>query len=316
MTTIRALVVDHNAPGHLALRAVDAPSPAPSQALVRVAAVSLNPGEVRGLAQDDAGYRPGWDLAGTVERAAADGSGPPVGTRVVGILNSGSWAELVAVPTSSLAELPPSVSFAQASTLPIAGLTALWSLKRGDIQPGRPVLITGASGGVGLFACQLARHFGAHVVAVIRRAQHEALVKDAGAHQVLIGADTEPAREFGPYPLILDPLGDRYLATALTMLAQGGTCVSFGSSAGREATINLPRFFLTGGVTLYGFIIFYEMTRTPPAGDLALLASMLSDGSLRTYVDVEVPLTEAAQATQRLIERNLSGKAVIHFAGD
>ena len=316
MTTIRALVVDHNASGHLALREVDAPSPAPSQALVRVAAASLNAGEVRGLAQVDTGYRPGWDLAGTIEQAAADGSGPPVGARVVGILNSGSWAELVAVPTSSLAELPPSVSFAQASTLPIAGLTALWSLKRGDIQPGRPVLITGASGGVGLFACQLAaRHFGAHVVAVIRRAQHEAMVKDAGAHQVVVGADTEPAREFGPYPLILDPLGDGYLATALTMLAQGGTCVSFGASAGREATISLPRFYLTGGANLYGFIIFYEMTRTPPAGDLALLARMLSDGSLRTHVDVEVPLTEAAQATQRLIERNLAGKAVIHFAG-
>jgi NADPH:quinone reductase-like Zn-dependent oxidoreductase len=141
------------------------------------------------------------------------------------------------------------------------------------------------------------------------------MVKDAGAHQVVVGADTEPAREFGPYPLILDPLGDGYLATALTMLAQGGTCVSFGASAGREATISLPRFYLTGGANLYGFIIFYEMTRTPPAGDLALLARMLSDGSLRTHVDVEVPLTEAAQATQRLIERNLAGKAVIHFAG-
>ncbi len=69
MTTIRALIVDHNAPGHLALREVDVPSPAPSQALVRVAAVSLNPGEVRELAQADVGYRPGWDLAGTVERA-------------------------------------------------------------------------------------------------------------------------------------------------------------------------------------------------------------------------------------------------------
>jgi NADPH:quinone reductase len=72
---------------------------------------------------------------------------------------------------------------------------------------------------------------------------------------------------------------------------------------------------LPGGANLYGFIIFYEMTRTPPAGDLALLARMLSDGSLRTYVAVEVPLTEAAQATQRLIERNLAGKAVIHFVG-
>src|SRR6266446_4074037 len=105
MTTIRALVVDHNASGHLALREVDAPSPAPSQALVRVAAVSLNAGEVRELAQVDTGYRPGWDLAGTIEQAAADGSGPPVGARVVGLLSSGAWAELVAVPTTAVAAL-------------------------------------------------------------------------------------------------------------------------------------------------------------------------------------------------------------------
>src|SRR5260370_17033572 len=122
MTPIRALIVDHNAPGHLALREVDAPSPAPSQALVRVAAVSLNAGEVRGLAQADTGYRPGWDLAGTVEQAAADGSGPPVGARVVGILNSGSWADLVAVPPSPLPEFPPSASFPPPSPLPIQRL--------------------------------------------------------------------------------------------------------------------------------------------------------------------------------------------------
>jgi len=315
MASIRALVVDHTAPGHLALREVEAPLPAPSQALIRVAAVSLNPGETRGLANAQPGSRPGWDLAGTVEQAAADGSGPPAGARVVGILNSGAWAELVAVPTSALAELPTSVSFAQAATLPIAGLTALWSLKRGNIQPGRPVLINGASGGVGLFACQLARHFGAQVVAVIRRAQQEAIVKSTGAQRVVIGEDSELAREFGPYPLILDPLGGRYLATALTMLAQGGTCVSFGSSSGGESTIDLRRFFLTGGATLYGFIIFYEMTRTPQTEDLGVLAQMLANGSLRTFIDVEAPWTEAAQAIQRLLERNLAGKAVLHFAG-
>src|SRR2546428_8628895 len=92
MASIRALVVDHTVPGHLALREVEAPSPAPSQALIRVAAVSLNPGETRGLANAQPGSRPGWDLAGIVEQASADGSGPP----------SGAWAELVAVPTSAL----------------------------------------------------------------------------------------------------------------------------------------------------------------------------------------------------------------------
>src|SRR5262245_47596973 len=130
MGTMRALVVDATAPGRLALGEVEAPRPAPSEALVRVAAISLNRGDVREVASEADGYRPGWDFAGTVEAAAADGSGPRAGTRVVGMLESGAWAELVAAPTSSIAALPEAVSFAQAATLPVAGLTALYGLER------------------------------------------------------------------------------------------------------------------------------------------------------------------------------------------
>src|SRR5207302_7521683 len=104
---------------------------------------------------------PGWDLAGIVENEAADGSGPRTGSRVVGMLNPGAWAEVVAVPTSILAEIPESVSFAQAATLPVAGLTALWALEHGGLLLDRLVLITGASGGVGHFACQITRKAGA-----------------------------------------------------------------------------------------------------------------------------------------------------------
>ncbi len=102
MSTIKAVVVDPDAPNRLALADVEEPSPTPSEALVRVAAVSLNRGEVRRAESSEPGFRPGWDLAGTVERAAADGSGPQEGSRVVGFLPSGAWAELAAVPT----ELP------------------------------------------------------------------------------------------------------------------------------------------------------------------------------------------------------------------
>ena len=97
MSTIRAVVADPSVPERLALREVDAPTPLPNEALVRVRAISLNRGEVRNAMNTTAAIRPGWDVAGTVERAAADGSGPREGTRVVGFLNTGGWAELVGI---------------------------------------------------------------------------------------------------------------------------------------------------------------------------------------------------------------------------
>lgn len=151
MSTIRAVVVTPAAPARLAIDTVVSTAPPPTAALVRVAAISLNRGEVRRAQSDPAGARPGWDLSGVVEQAAADGSGPPVGSRVVGFLPSGAWAELVAVPTHALAVLPDSVTFAQAATLPVAGLTALLGLEKAGSLLGRTVLITGASGGVGDF---------------------------------------------------------------------------------------------------------------------------------------------------------------------
>jgi NADPH2:quinone reductase len=133
MNKMRAVVVDPNVTGRLTISEVDAPVPTPSQALIKVAAISLNRGEVRRSTTAEAGWQPGWDLAGTVEVAAADGSSPLSGTRVVGFVKEGAWAELVAVPTNSLAELPSSVSFAQAATLPVAGLTAMLKTGAGAI---------------------------------------------------------------------------------------------------------------------------------------------------------------------------------------
>ncbi len=142
---IRAVVVDPAVEGRLVIKEVPAPSATQSDALVRVKAISLNLGETRNaLTEAPAGWRPGWDFAGVVEKAAADGSGPKAGARVVGMVFQGSWAELLAVPESFLAELPDSVSFEQAATLPVAGLTALYGLERNGSILERKVLITGA----------------------------------------------------------------------------------------------------------------------------------------------------------------------------
>ena len=155
MAPNQAVVVDQNVPGKLIIRDVAMPQPLPSEALVGVSAISLNRGETRRSTQAEDGWRPGWDLAGVVEQAASDGSGPHTGSRVVGFLPAGAWARYVAVPTHGLASLPDTVTFAQAATLPVAGLTALYALaKRGQLLH-RRVLITGATGGVGDFAVQL-----------------------------------------------------------------------------------------------------------------------------------------------------------------
>jgi NADPH:quinone reductase len=314
MEQIRAVVVDPSVTGRLVLRQVPAPVSQPSEALVRVAAVSLNLGEVRRALSAEAGWRPGWDLAGTVEKAAADGSGPAVGTRVVGFLPSGAWAEVVAVPTNALARLPDTVSMAQAATLPVAGLTALYALDRyhGSLL-GRVVLVTGASGGVGHFGCQLARHAGARVVGVVRRAERETYARAAGAHEVVIGEEISPAARFGPYHLILESVGGAILGGALSMLALDGVCVLYGVSAAAEVTFDARQFFTTGGASLYGFILFHEVKQQPAADGLARLVRLVAEGVLCPPIEVEAPWTDIATVAHNFYNRGIPGKAVLRL---
>ncbi|GCE13706.1 zinc-binding dehydrogenase [Tengunoibacter tsumagoiensis] len=311
MNALRAIVVDPSAPARLALKEISAPTPSPSEALVRVAAFSLNLGEVRGITTAQAGYCPGWDLSGVVEQSAADGSGPQTGKRVVGWVRSGAWAELVAVPTQNLAEIPEKVSFGKAATLPIAGLTALRALEKGGNLLDKKVLITGATGGVGHLAVQLAHHAGARVVGVARRPEGESFVLDAGAHEVVVGEQILSASQFGPYHLIIDSVGGKVLGQALGMLAPGGTCVNFGASEGAEVTFDLRKFFLVGGATFYGLIIFYELARRPGAEDLASLARMIDDGRLLPQIAIETSWTQTSEVVQKMLNREITGKAVL-----
>lgn len=315
MSPVRAVVVDPEAQGRLSLAEVQDPEPTPSEVLVRVTAISLNRGEVRRAAASEAGFRPGWDLAGTVERSAADGSGPDEGARVVGFLPSGAWGELVAVQTNALAALPEGVSFEEASTLPVAGLTALYALeKRGGLL-GRNVLITGASGGAGLFALQLARASGARVVALIRRQEHGDLVLEAGAHEVVVDETGVAAGDHGPYHLILESVGGEVLGNALSMLEAEGTCVSFGTSASEEVTFDARNLYLAGGAKLYGFILFHEVLARPASDGLARLVRMVAEGVLKPRIEVEAPWTEVGEVASRLIDRGYTGKAILRVGG-
>jgi NADPH2:quinone reductase len=314
MAIMRAVVVDPEAVGRLSVAEVEEPEPAPSEVLVRVTAVSLNRGEVRRAESSESGFRPGWDLAGTVERAAADGSGPQEGSRVVGFLPSGAWAELACVPTDAVALLPDGVSFEEASTLPVAGLTALYALEEGGNLLGRSVLVTGASGGAGQFGLQLARAAGARVVGLVRREEHAGLVEEAGAHEVVVDESGAAAGERGPYHLVIESVGGEVLGNALAMLAPGGTCVSFGTSGSAEVEFDARTLYLTGGARLYGFILFHEVLARPATGGLDRLARMVADGRLRPRIEVEAPWTEVGDVARRLIERGYTGKAVLHVS--
>jgi NADPH2:quinone reductase len=307
---MRAVLVDERASARLSLGETNEPTPAPSEALVRVSAFSLNRGEVRRAQMAEAGFKPDWDLAGIVERAA-DGTGPRTGARVVGLLYSGAWAELAAVPTNSLAELPAAVSFEEAATLPVAGLTALYALEKGGNLLERTVLVTGTSGGAGHFALQLARLSGTRVVALVRRKENEALVREAGAQEVTLSEDGSTAREFGPYHLVLESVGGRVLGDALTMPAPGGTCVTFGISAAAETTFDVRSFYFTGRASLYGFILFHEVLAKPAFEGLARLSCLVAEGRLHPKVSVKAPWTAVGDVARQLFDRGFTGKAVL-----
>lgn len=304
----RAVVVDPDAPGRLVIRPVPEPVPDRGEAVVRLRALSLNRGEVRRAGMAAAGWRPGWDLAGIVERAAADGSGPKAGARVVGMLGEGAWAERVVVPAHALATLPDKVTFSQAATLPVAGLTALYALaKRGSLLA-RRVLVTGATGGVGDFAVQLARLGGAHVTASVRRADQGAMVRQAGAHEVIVG-DEIPATP--KYDLVIESVGGRTLGTALAALERGGVCVTLGVSASAEVTFDTRTFFVGGRATLYGFYLFVELGNETAGDGLRRLADLVAAGQIAPRISLERPWSEIGQVAQDLMARRFPGKAVL-----
>jgi NADPH:quinone reductase-like Zn-dependent oxidoreductase len=294
-------------PPHVALTEVPGPTPLPFEALVEVRAVSLNRGETRRLESTEPGAVTGWDLAGVVREPAADGSGPPAGTRVVGMkYPPGAWAQRVAVATEHLAPLPDEVSFEQAACLPVAGVTALLGFEIIGSVIGKRVAVTGASGGVGHFAIQLGRDAGAHVIAIARRTEGLA---ELGASEVLQELDPEGE----PFDGILDGVGGPVLGAAIQRIGPDGTIVSFASTA--PEPVSYPTRALFGaspGAKVYGLLVFPELRKHRGAAPhLARLARRVADGQLHVPIDLTVSWRDAGDAIQALLDRRVKGKAVL-----
>ncbi len=301
---MRALVSRPDAP-FAELADVPEPESRPDEALVEVHAFSLNRGETRRLEQLEPGTVTGWDLAGTVREAAKDG-GPAQGSRVVGLKNAGAWAELVAVKIEHLAELPDGISFEQAAALPVAGLTALRALEIAGFVLGKRVLVTGASGGVGRFAIQLAKVGGAHVTGIARRTEG---LKELGADELAPEIDLE-----GPiYEAVIDGVGGPVLGAAIQRVAPGGTIVSFASTVPEPVSYPARELFARApSARLYGFYLFAELEHTRSGStDLRRLADLVAAGRLDPQIDLTLSWRDAAQAIEALLDRRVNGKAVL-----
>jgi NADPH:quinone reductase len=286
------------------LRRVPGPQRAPNEVVVQVEAFSINRGELGLFAGRPEGWRPGQDIAGRVLAPAADGSGPAAGARIVAMVDFGGWAQRVAVPVERLAPLPDTVAPERAAGFGVAGLTALRALRRGDGLLGARVLITGASGGVGTFAVQLAAAGGAKVTALTgsrRRVDLEAL----GAQRVISSLDDAD----GEFDLVLESVGGDVLLAALRRTAPRGHVVVLGSSSGEPAAITISSFRPHVRQTVHPFWV--HGSGEPVGEDLVVLAGLTARGLLDPVVGWAGSWDQLDQAMQALRDRRVAGKAIL-----
>lgn len=290
-----------------ALTERDEPHNGPDTLVVRVVAAGINPvdykvreGYLRGLIDTQLPAVPGWDVAGVVEKTGLDTPEFAVGDAVLAyaradVVQHGSIAEFMPVPVRTATRKPDGVSFEQAAALPLTGLTALQSLERAGVSAEQTVLIHGAAGGVGSFAVQLATRRGARVVGTASERNHDYL-RSLGAEPIAYGDGlVDAARALAPdgFDVIVDYAGGTSLDSVPALLASGGTVVSIADPRARTEF---------GG--------HYVWVR-PDAAQLAELAALVADGSLRVEIAATYPLDQAADAYAALEEGHTRGKIVV-----
>lgn len=298
----KALVVNPDAPAAVAFADIDEPSPAADQAVVEVRHVSVNFGEMWYAATLPAGTVMGYDAAGVVVAAAADGSGPPVGSRVAAF-GPGAWARRAVFGTDSIAPVPDTVDLADAAAIPMVGITALRTLRAVGSVLGKRVMVTGASGGVGRAAIQLAARAGGHVVAVVGSEARGAGLAELGAAEVVVGMD-----EVGePVDVVMENLGGPYLVKAWQLLAPGGNLQSIGWASKELAVIPVNGLFSLGAAkTLQTFA---DPSR--PAADMSALLALVAKGRLSAEVGWRGGWEQLAEASEALFGRTVPGKVVL-----
>src|ERR687893_1769224 len=321
---MKAIVQDrYGSADVLELRDVEKPQPGDDELLIRVHAAGVDPGVwhlmtglpylVRimgfGLRKPKIRIR-GTDVAGTVEVAGRNVTQFKEGDQVYGTCD-GSFAEYACAKAERVAPKPANLSFEQAATVPVSGVTALNGMRdAGKIQPGQKVLIIGAAGGVGSYAVQLAKAFGAVVTGVCSTSKAD-LVRDIGAEEVIDYTREDFTDGMRQFDLILDTAGRRPLSQLRRALAPRGTLVIVGGEGGDrwlggfQRQIFAPLRALLGKQKLIGLVAKERQE------DLLTLKEFIEAGKLTPVLDRTYPLSEAPDAIRYLEQGHARGKVVL-----
>lgn len=304
---------------------VEKPVPADDELLVRVRAAAVNPHDwhyMRGtpyILRLDAGLRKpeitrlGVDFAGTVEAVGRDVTRFQSGDDVFGG-RTGALAEYVTVREErSVVEKPAAVTFEQAASVPIAALTALQALRdAGGVQPGQAVLVNGASGGVGTFAVQLAKSFGAQVTGVCSTRNLE-LVRALGADRVIDYTREDFAESGERYDLILDLVGNRPLSDFRRVMKPEAKTILVGGGGPEDGRWVGPMIRPIKAILLNPFVSeeFVPFLTELNQEDLVLMGELMESGKVKPVIDRRYPLSEVPDAIRYLEEGHARGKVII-----
>jgi NADPH:quinone reductase-like Zn-dependent oxidoreductase len=311
----------------LVLREIDPPIVGDGEVLVRVHAASVHIGDVHcmtgkpymlrivgfGLRRPKVRVR-GMDVAGTVEAVGPGVSRFVVGDEVFGTCD-GAFAELAAVPQDGLARKPMNLTFRQAATVPTSGFASLQALRDvGAVQAGQKVLIIGASGGVGMFAVQIAKALGADVTGVCGASAVE-MVRSLGADRVIDHTKEDFTQASQRYDLILDTGGSRPLSAIRRVLEPRGRLVLVGAEGGGRLLGGASRW--VHAILLSPFVKqrLRPLTSKPDHEDLEILKGLVEAGQVSPIIDSFFPLEAVPDAFRHLAKRRTHGKIVIDVAG-
>jgi NADPH:quinone reductase-like Zn-dependent oxidoreductase len=288
---------------------VPAPQALPTEVLVRVKAIGVNPVEaiIRSGGFPLLGDPPfilGWDISGVVEEVVPGTTRFAPGDEVYGMpffpRPANAYAEYLAAPSRQLALKPSTLDHAHAAALPMVGLTAWQSLVDvADVQSGQRVLIHGAAGGVGHVAVQIAKHRGAHVIATASAGKHD-FVRGLGADELIDYQAVDFARELSDVDVVLDSIGGAYGERSLAVLRPDGLLVTLIDRSNSELAARVH----AAGRRFAGVSV------EPDHVGLERLAELVDAGHLRPHVEHTVPFREAGRA-HALLETHLKGKVVL-----